>query len=154
MDWKEKYKTAIKDKLKESDEQYKLYKTTKKVKYLNKAGNALFIAVKKHMMIKYNQRIPEKYYNSRNVTGVFREILKMSDDDRHLLMCADYSRIKNIYYGWEPGPVTNDDYKSARKEMKAIMKKKARIMTLGEARPYMKEAMKDNKEFLEKLSKM
>jgi len=63
----------------------------------------------------------------------------MSDDDRHLLMTADYSRIKNIYYGWEPEPVTNMDYKDARKEMREIMKKKKkeiRVMTSKEARPY------------------
>ena len=80
----------------------------------------MFIAVKKHLMINYNQRISKNYYNSHNVTGVFRKILKLSDDDRFLLRTVDYSRIKNIYYGWEPEPVTNMDYKDARKKMKRL----------------------------------
>lgn len=151
MDWKEKYKADIKLKLKESDEQYKLYKATKKVKHLNKAGNALIIAVKKHLMVKYNKRLKDYYgcYDCPKLTHDFIKKLKLTNKDMFFLVSANDSRIRMIYYGdVEPEFVVNMNYKDTREDMRKIMKKKEqRALT-------MEEIKQENKEFFEKLSKV
>ena len=55
-EWKKVYLSDIKEKLIESKREYDEYKTTKRVVYLQQAGNKLFSVVENYLMIKYKRR--------------------------------------------------------------------------------------------------
>ena len=67
-EWKKIFKEDMLQKLNESKEEFKRYKSTKKVVYLQQAGNKLFSVVENYLMIKYNVRVVS-YRELKNVVN-------------------------------------------------------------------------------------
>lgn len=66
MDWKEEFKKDVKVKLKASEKEYKKYKQTSSIIYLQQACNKLFSAVENYLMVKYKKRV-RSYKKLRSV---------------------------------------------------------------------------------------
>ena len=56
-DWKQVFTKDIQSKVKESKKEYKQYKGTGYIIYLQQASNKLFSAVENYLMLKYNRRV-------------------------------------------------------------------------------------------------
>jgi hypothetical protein len=76
-DWINVFKEDTKNKLDYGDKEYKMYKRTGDLIYLQQAGNKLFSAVENYLMIKYKKRV-------RSYQSLLKQIEK-DKTDRELL---------------------------------------------------------------------
>lgn len=84
-EWKKVYLSDIREKLIESKREYDEYKTTKRVVYLQQAGNKLFSVVENYLMIKYKRRT--------NNYQELRGLISQNSFDRLLL-----SKVAQLHY--------------------------------------------------------
>lgn len=91
MHWKEVFKRDFGTKIKESNKEFKLYKKTDKIIYLQQACNKIFSAVENFLMHKYSQR-------HRNYSAV-REMVSSNQSDYDLLI--DANQLHRFYYNAE-----------------------------------------------------
>ena len=98
-------------------------------------------------MVKYGKRTFS--YNST------LKVVENNADDKYMLIQA--CQLHRFYYNGRlqmGKKEANEIYQRIKIKIKERIKRKIRVMTLEEARPYMKEAMEDNKDFYRKLAKM
>jgi hypothetical protein len=84
-EWKQMFTKDCRDKIRESYNEFLKYKKTKKVVFLQQAGNKLFSVVENWLMIKYNVRVTS-YIQLRGV-------VKKNKYDRTLL-----SKVAQLHY--------------------------------------------------------
>lgn len=84
-EWKKMFDEDIRDKLKESRNEYLKYEKTNRVVYLQQAGNKLFSVVENWLMVKYNIRV-QSYQE-------LRIVVKNNKYDRQLL-----SKVAQLHY--------------------------------------------------------
>lgn len=87
-EWKEIFIQDIEDKLKESKVEFNKYKSTKRVVYLQQAGNKLFSVIENWLMVKYNSRV-QSYQD-------LRKLVSKNKNDRLLL--SKSAQLHYFYY--------------------------------------------------------
>ena len=87
-EWKQVFRSDIKEKLKESYNEYLKYKKTGKVVFLQQSGNKLFSVVENWLQVKYNI-IVSSYQE-------LRDVVKNNKYDRTLL--SKVSQLHYFYY--------------------------------------------------------
>ena len=86
--WKQNFDQDIKSKLEESQKEYKQYRKTGYIIYLQQASNKIFSAIENYLMMKYNQRVFS-----------FRELFKLTsknESDKNMLL--DAKQVHRFYY--------------------------------------------------------
>lgn len=89
--WKDIFRKDIESKITVAEQEYQKYKDTKKMIYLQQAGNKIFSAVENYLMIKYNKRTKNYYSISK--------LVENNKDDKALLRLA--SRLHYFFYEGE-----------------------------------------------------
>lgn len=113
--WKGIFKKDIKSKIKVSEIEYKKYKDTDKIIYLQQAGNKLFSAVENYLMLKYERR-------TKSYQALFN-MVKHNEKDRAILREA--VQLHYFFYNGEldmPIFVAEDFYKTVRNKIKNRLK--------------------------------
>ena len=113
--WKDIFKKDIRTKVKIADEEYKKFRSTKQIIYLQQAGNKLFSAVENYLMLKYEKRV-------KNYQILFN-IVKHNEKDRIILREA--AQLHYFFYNGEldmPVFEAEDFYKSVSSKMKKRLK--------------------------------
>jgi len=88
QEWKQIFLEDIKQKMSESKNEYNKYKDTKRIVFLQQAGNKLFSVVENWLMVKYNKRV-------RSFVEL-RVLVKNNVHDRRLL--SKVSQLHYFYY--------------------------------------------------------
>lgn len=86
--WKQNFCNDIQSKLKESRKEYKQYKRTGYIIYLQQASNKIFSAIENYLMVKYNRRVFS-----------YRELSKLTSKDEYDKdMLLDAKQVHRFYY--------------------------------------------------------
>lgn len=115
-EWRKIFINDIKEKLKESYNEYKKYKRTDKIVFLQQAGNKLFSVVENWLMVKYDTRVSS--YSD------LRYLVRNNRNDRLLLSKVaqlHYFYYENVIRGepWEFEEIYLDVYQTMKKRVDA-----------------------------------
>lgn len=108
-DWKEVFRKDIKSKLSEVRKEFKLYKKTSSIIYLQQACNKMFSYIENRLMLKYDVRVSNY--------GQLRELVRKNEHDTDLLLRA--KSLHQFYYNAEMQMPRYD----AEDNLKALLKK-------------------------------
>ena len=87
-EWRKIFKEDMKQKLKESGVEFNKYKTSRKVIYLQQAGNKLFSVVENWLMVKHNVRVSS-----------YKELRKVVRKNKHdKLLLSKTVQLHYFYY--------------------------------------------------------
>lgn len=86
--WKQNFCHDIKSKLKESQKEYKQYKRTGYIIYLQQASNKIFSAIENYLMVKYHRRV----FSYRELS----ELTSKNKFDKDMLL--DAKQVHRFYY--------------------------------------------------------
>ena len=87
MNWRNEFRKDIKRKIKISKAEYKLYKETGSIIYLQQACNKLFSAVENYLMVKYNRKV-ESYQVLRGFVT----------NEKNKVMLRDAAQLHYFFY--------------------------------------------------------
>ena len=91
MHWKRVFKRDLKEKIKQSSEEFKKYRKTDEIIYLQQACNKLFSAVENLLMYKYGKRY-----------GSYQKIRSMVSKNRYdSKLLLDANKLHKFYYNAE-----------------------------------------------------
>jgi len=87
-DWRDKFIVDVKNKLKAANLEFKQYKQTSSIIYLQQAGGKIFSVVENYLMVKHD-------YRARSYADLYEKIKSNSHD---LLLLKDAFQLHKFFY--------------------------------------------------------